>query len=312
LLKGSHKKVAYALAYNVQKLLAGCGLERVGFLTLTFADHVTENAEASRRWKSLRTHVLNRFAGWIAVRERQKSGRLHFHVLLVMSEDIRTGANFTEFAQGRYSSANEALRKAWAFWRETAPKYGFGRTELLPCKSNAEGLSRYLGKYISKNIESRIEADKSARLVMYSRSLTAEAQEHLRPNDFAWNSKGAWLWRKKLAKVAERCGFKQQKDFKEFHGHRWAFHLAERVRSENHGGRDSEGFTVTHYPTGAHAARDGVSGFPGDSINCVIRTRKSADLWADDLSAWCEEMGKAMAFARLKRHVELFDSPSGP
>ena len=66
----------------------------------------------------------------------------------------------------RYRSANPALRSEWAYWRETARLYGFGRTELPPVKTNSEGLSRYVGKHIAKNIEGRREAEGGSFLRM--------------------------------------------------------------------------------------------------------------------------------------------------
>jgi len=41
--------------------------------------------------------------------------------------------------------------------------YRFGRTELLPVKTNSKGLARYVGKYIAKHIDSRLPEDKGYR-----------------------------------------------------------------------------------------------------------------------------------------------------
>jgi len=65
-------------------------------------------------------------------------------------DDIRSGADFQAFKRRDYRSANSALRVEWAFWRQTCPKYRFGRHKLMPFKSTAEGIARYVGKYISK------------------------------------------------------------------------------------------------------------------------------------------------------------------
>ena len=98
-----------------------------------------------------------------------KSGRIHYHLLVALDSDIRTGFDFSGVRNQDYSSANRAIRDEWAFWRRTAPKYRFGRTELMPVRSNSEGIGRYVGKYISKGIESRTEQFKGTRLVEYSR-----------------------------------------------------------------------------------------------------------------------------------------------
>jgi hypothetical protein len=290
--------VAFSLAHNVKRLAERFGVERIGFLTLTFADHVTDNAEASRRWKSLRTGVLGkRYGGWVAVRERQKSGRLHFHCIVILEDDIRTGADFAAFELGDYRSAGQTLRQEWAFWRETAPKYGFGRTELLPVKSTAEGIGRYVGKYVSKNIERRIEEDKGARLVMYSKSLG----EYLKPNDFAWNTKRAWLWRTKLARVASTCGFSEPADFRYYHGNRWAWSIAERVRLRSIALPDPDGTLVARYPTAGHALADGYV-LPADadySKPLTIEGGHSPVVLT--LETWTEAFAAVLSAERLQR-----------
>lgn len=189
----SARKTALALSINVQAFVERHGIETVGFLTLTFKDHVTDPKEAQKRWHSLRTHVLaERYKGSIRVFERQKSGRIHYHVLVATGKDIRTGCDFPAIAKGDYRSANQALREEWTYWRNAAKDYRFGRTELLPIKSSAEAVSRYVGKYISKHIEARIDCDKGVRLVEYSH------HSRIANTRFAWVSPGAKLWRAKL------------------------------------------------------------------------------------------------------------------
>lgn len=195
LLSAQHRKSACALAWNVQSLADRYGLCSLGFLTLTFADHVVSPCEAQRRFHSLSTHVLrSRYRAFVRVLERQKSGRIHYHLLVVMpvSVDIRSGCDFARFSLGEYSSASPALRSEWAFWRQTAKKYGFGRTELLPVKSNAEGIARYVGKYISKHVFKREEQDRGVRLVEYSRGA------RMATTKFAWTTSNAGAWRRKV------------------------------------------------------------------------------------------------------------------
>lgn len=308
-LNGSHRKTAYALTVNVAAFGKRVGVEKVGFLTLTFADHVTDNKEASRRWKSLRTGVLKQRypGGWVAVRERQRSGRLHFHVLVACREDIRTGADFEAFARKDWSSGNRALREEWAFWRETAVEYGFGRTELLPLKSTLEGISKYVGKYISKNIEGRQEADQGARLVMYAQGL-----DHLKPNAFAWNSPRAWLWRKRVAKVAARCGFTGPEQFKEYFGQTWAWHLATWVMAEELGVKEDGDLVVRRYPSPAHADADGgvTSELMDDAdprAPVTVTACKNEAYWEANCGEWLVEMRKGFAFGRIQRSQGVYD-----
>ena len=227
-LSGPHKKVANALALNVAHLCQKYGVERVGFLTLTFADHVTEVREASRRFNSLATNVLKkRYGHYIRVLERQKNGRIHYHLLVVLADDIRTGANFEEFAKGKghYGSANNHLRREWAFWRKTAPLYAFGRTELMPIRSDAAAMGQYVGKYIGKHIGQRQERDKGARLVSYAGDARMATSKHS-----AWTNRPD-QWRAKVLTFSRLVqGWKPHARIRDmddlaFHlGPRWAYH----------------------------------------------------------------------------------------
>ena len=221
LLTGSHRKVAFCLQGEIMALVEQFGIERLGFLTLTFADHLVEIREASRRFNNLNRRVLKaRYKRIVAVPERQKSGRLHFHCLVVMDTDIRTGCDFAAIASRDYRSASAALKSEWEFWRETAPRYGFGRTELLPIKSTAEGISKYVGKYIAKHIDARIERDKAARLVHYIGYRRGERAFH--PH-MMFNSEHSWLWRQKVKAFARHYGIFDMEDFKKRCGPRWCY-----------------------------------------------------------------------------------------
>lgn len=196
-----HKKSTVALAWNVQNLAEKWGLEKLGFLTLTFRDKVLDPHEAQRRFNSLKTNVLaKRYPAVIRVWERTKAGRIHYHLLVVLDQDIRTGVDFKAIANGDYRSAGKVLRAEWAYWRKTAPNYGFGRTELLPVKSTAEGIARYVGKYISKHMSARDECDKGFRLVEYSRGARMASTR------FAWATEGGKYWRTKLALFSRLVG----------------------------------------------------------------------------------------------------------
>ena len=199
------RKSASCLAWNVDFLCNKFGIKNLGFLTLTFRDHVLDPKEAQRRFNSLRTHVLReRYLADIRVMERQKSGRIHYHLLVVVGEDIRTGFDFEACANGDYRSANQRLKQEWAFWRKTAKAYGFGRTELLPIKSNSECIARYVGKYISKHFEARQYRDKGVRLVEYSRNARIASTR------MQFVSEGSAEWRRKVGifchYIAENTG----------------------------------------------------------------------------------------------------------
>ena len=222
-LSPQKRKSACALAWNVQHMAEKWGLENLGFLTLTFADFVLDPKEAQRRFNSLATHVLrDRYRAFVRVFERCKSGRIHYHLLVVLDADIRTGFDFAAIKANDYRSAGKFLRDEWAFWRRTARLYRFGRTELLPVRSSSEAVARYVGKYISKNHEQRSARDANVRLVEYSRGARMAVTR------FAWNTDGAAEWRGKLQTfadiVSERFGVEIMSisDFSAVLGKRWA------------------------------------------------------------------------------------------
>lgn len=227
LLTGSGKRMAECLCLEVHNLCKDFGLEKVGFLTLTFADDIQCSKEARRRFRSLRSNVIEpRYERAICVLERTKKKRIHYHLVVTLKEDIRTGFDFEEVKKQRYGSANAAIRSEWAFWRQTAPKYGFGRTELLPVKSSAEGIARYVGGYIKKHVGERLESDKGARLVSFIGYRPGDRRASAR---FSWNSDGGWLWRHKLQAFCEQRGFEDTDALQKKFGPRWAFLLQEAI-----------------------------------------------------------------------------------
>jgi hypothetical protein len=230
ILKGGHKRMAQVVFLEIMALVAFYGIARIGFLTLTFADHVTSLRQAQRRFRSLRAHVIvKRYERAIVVWERHQSGRTHFHLVVVLKDDIRTGAEFAAFNLKDYRSANVALRAEWAFWRVTCPKYRFGRHELMPIKSNAEGIARYVGKYIAKHIGQRVEEDKGARLVRF---IGYKAADRTASCLFSWNSENAWLWRHKVAAFAKRYGVTDLDGMRRTFGPRWAYQRCREILAE--------------------------------------------------------------------------------
>jgi hypothetical protein len=228
-LSAAHRKTAFALQCNVLLLIQIYGLERIGFLTLTFARHVVNYKQAQKALHSLMSGVLKgRYVEYIIVMERMDSGRIHYHLLVVMAQDIRTGLDFAAVKRGHYGSASDYLRREWQFLRETAPKYGFGRTELLPIKKTAEGVAKYVGKYVAKHIGQRLPEDKGARLVRYSK-LTNRIGIR-----FTWASLGAYMWRSKLGAFCRMLGLNSdnyKKSLKAWFGKNWVYHLRPLIQS---------------------------------------------------------------------------------
>jgi hypothetical protein len=225
-LSSSHKKTAFTLKNSIEKLIKKYGEEHILFFTLTFKDNVQCHREASKRMNSLTTNILKpRYGDYVGVPERMKSGRIHYHYLVPVKGNVKKGLDFEALKNKDYKTANTALRAEWAFWRHTAPKYRFGRTELLPIRSTAEAVGKYVGKYIAKNIESRTEGDKGARLMRMSKSIRSGNSR------FAFLSDGSYQWRKKVALFASQVSKKHPteiienvKDLSRVIGKRWAYY----------------------------------------------------------------------------------------
>jgi hypothetical protein len=232
-LSTAHRKTAFILSESIQTLGDRFGVNHLGFLTLTFSDHVTCHKEASKRFNSLASNILKtRYLEYVGCVERMKNSRIHFHILVVLKQDIRTGVCFDQFKDGFYNSAPASLKSEWRYWRSTARKYRFGRTELLPVRSTIEGIAKYVGKYIAKNIESRLPEDKGARLVRYSKGSKAGN------NRFMFHSEGSSEWRRKVAIFVEILKHRypdetieELTDISRLIGKRWAYRNREYILS---------------------------------------------------------------------------------
>lgn len=231
-LSTQHRKTAFILKETVSALAERHSIERLGFLTLTFAQHITNPKEAQRRLNSLLTHVIKvRYLDYVGVFERQKSGRIHYHLLVVLNQDIRSGVDFDQLEAGNYQSASAGLRSEWAFWRKTAKDYGFGRTELLPVKTTTEAIARYVGKYISKHIEQRQDQDKGVRLVRYSQGARVGTTR------FQFHTLGASEWRRKVAifveilRSSKGWDIREISDLSTYLGPRWCYRNGDFIRS---------------------------------------------------------------------------------
>lgn len=225
-----HRRQAEALHLNVERLIASApDLGHIGFFTLTTKDNISNHEEFQRRWNSFRTNYLSKsahFGSWIGTYERQGAKAKHawhIHLVVVVSQDIRTGCDFSEFEKRRYKTAPAYLRELWAELREKCEAYGFGRHELLPVKSTSEGLARYVGKYVSKHIGARQEEDKGKRLIVASRDWVRHSC------NFAWNNEGGQEWRRKLQIFARLIGCNSINQLSARLGPGWAYRYADSI-----------------------------------------------------------------------------------
>ena len=228
ILSPYHKRQAYALFENVQRLIGlAPSIGHIGFLTLTTPDNCQDAAEFRKRWHSFVTNFFSscpEFDEWLAVYERQKRGAWHLHLLVIVREDIRQGIDWAALELGDYRSASPYLRGLWRLLRTRLPAFGFGRHELLPVRSNAEAMARYVGKYIGKHMGQRKPEDKGKRLISASKGWPRSSVT------FAWYTDHGRLWRRNLGRLAHHLGISDLGGFSERYGSSWAYYLADVVR----------------------------------------------------------------------------------
>jgi len=236
LLTPYHRKQAYSLNDNVEKFIKMFDFEKVGFLTLTFPDNVTDHKEAYRRFNSLRTNFLNKiFPDYMLVKERQQRGAWHYHLLVGLNADIRTGFKFSEVfpekgKRPNYQSASPYLRTIWKEIRIAMEKYGFGRSELTPLKTTGSQVAAYIGKYIEQNVIGKKlsgfeEQDKGVRLISYSRKWPRTSTK------FSWNTEGGKEWRRKVGLFAKYAKCKNMDHLAMKLGPKWSYHYGDLIQN---------------------------------------------------------------------------------
>ncbi|MGA3172161.1 MAG: hypothetical protein ABSE62_14235 [Chthoniobacteraceae bacterium] len=190
----------------------------------------------------IRSRYANRY---IVVFERHASGAIHFHFVVYVKEDIRTGFDW-DLARQAYEAQKQRnfalagrlwtaaaekaangnfLRGEWKFWRDARKRYRWlGRCEMLPIRSTAEAVAKYTGGYIAKHMQHRREEDKGVKLVRYGKGM------HWARSRIAFNSPRVWLWREKLKMFALQNGCGSLDALKRKFGKRWAYHCAAAIQ----------------------------------------------------------------------------------
>jgi hypothetical protein len=145
-----------------------------------------------------------------------------------------------------YTTANDAIKREWAFFRRICKRYGFGRHQLQPMRENAEALGRYLGEYLSKDWKNRLPEDKGARCVRYfghwSKTARIKGERRKAPphnSRFGWMTPRARAWRELVKQVVIVLKYKgakiSEQNIKDIIGPKWAWkmgRLFEAVRFE--------------------------------------------------------------------------------
>lgn len=232
-----------AVAWIVQKF----GYECTGFLTITFPDNVVDWDEAQRRFHSFEINVLSQYAKeWVLVVQCQQRGALHYHLVVGLERDIRTGTNLSAIKDRklprwlRYSKSNvsENLRGYWESicqaaagrvrvdgqFKQVRKGYQLGRVELLPLIKEPLAVARYIAAYLKPGSDMPKEY-KGKRKLRFSRGISCWLSANFQINTF-----GSYLWRKKLETVALDFGLERYEDLGEVFGPRWFDVLRDCVR----------------------------------------------------------------------------------
>lgn len=274
-------KTEHCVKENIRIAAETYGLETLAFFTLTFAKPTFSAKCAQQRMNSLLTNIIRKRYGnrYLGVLERHETGAIHFHFVIHVGRDIRSGFNWT-LAQAAYeaarrrqyhkarqlwraavgSSENGAfLRGEWAFWRGARERYRWlGRCELVPIRSTGEAIARYTGGYIAKHMQHRRKEDKGVRLVRTGKGMRW-VNSHI-----AFVSPKARLFRRKLAAFVaqphiQAAGVREYADMKRVFGKKWGYHLLIPILS----------MPLGYYATSEEARADGVD-VPAGSVDIRI------------------------------------------
>jgi hypothetical protein len=146
----------------------------VGLLTIGCPgdDRLQDLREFSDRWNSASSNLLrDLFLSHLVVIQRHKDGVPHAHVVVVCNRKLGTGV-YWDRQRRKWRQCPSAHCKA--LWDLLSPErmkgYGLGVANLLPLQGEANGLGRYVARYVSRELGTRRKGDRGARLVRYSQS----------------------------------------------------------------------------------------------------------------------------------------------
>ena len=191
--RGYYNKTAVALETNVKNWCAQLK-DRYGDLPAHLAEftitipHIPDEdlATARRRFtrafnefnrRFLKERARDCFGDFVRVFEPHKDGVLHCHILIECKKSLRRGDMAFEWRSYKGASFVKGETVAdwvcdvWAAFRsEELAKYGIGKIHTLqPIRKGALEFSRYIAKYVCKNLSARPEYMKGLRVVAYSR-----------------------------------------------------------------------------------------------------------------------------------------------
>jgi len=196
-------------------------------LTLTFAENITEKAEASRRFNSLRTALAGLgIRSYIGCWERQTRGAWHLHLFVALAQPVRNQPSARVYLQGLRDiiggTAENEHRDGLLV------KRGFGYMHhLAPIKKTAARFAGYFTSYLTKTWKELQGEKKRVRLITYARNVVRCASVH-----FSWNGPNGINWRRKKRMFAFSCGCFTLESAKEKLGDTWEYKYRHEIGSQ--------------------------------------------------------------------------------
>ena len=229
-------KTFQALELNSKYWLKKYTAEHIGILTLTFKENLKCHKESQRRWNNL-NRLINRaqkFDVLVKVKEYQKRGAIHYHMLVKTHERIRGNIDWEIYEQmgnektvpGKRKLGKELgktatphLRELWSWLRQKGKATGFGRIELMPLKK-PHHIKNYIGKYLEKDMQKGTSNEKGMNMITYGKKAPKVANTKV-----SWlNGKGG-MWRRKLKMFCDARGIKDEDELVDLYGKAWSYHL---------------------------------------------------------------------------------------
>lgn len=246
-LTSGQKRSLFALRNNLEEHIDSIGVKHCAFVTVTAKGRF----KTSKEFQEAVFRVLiscdtfkRYFGSWYRVFEPHKSGAWHAHLLAETFDDIWTGVDLDKLRLAiktgtkdraltarlyrEFAPADHPLREIWrAMRRLSSVSKEIGRIQVEPIRSNAEGVGKYLSKYLQKGVMYRKAWSNGEKTRLWAKSKGAARRVSCQ---FAWNSDRAREWRGKLALVGEHFGV-QYGEMKERFGPRWAYHFGQGIRA---------------------------------------------------------------------------------
>jgi len=170
-ITSAEAKRAHSLRLNADAFFNHYGRDICGFLTFSpprGSPAADDPKELARRFDDARKHGgLAWMRSYLRVLEPRRDGSAHHHLGVATPFDLEPdkfnwesfrrcqeqaprhgrppGPDFHRLRKEYVDSAPEQLRECWSELREAGKRFGLGRTEMLPIRTNAEAVAHYVG-----------------------------------------------------------------------------------------------------------------------------------------------------------------------